>query len=243
MSAAAERILAQLSIVERERQRRSQTPGLDARVESLKAFQHRRFARTYADLLQQPRYRPACTFFLEELYGPRDYTRRDSQFAKVVPALVRLFPEELVQTVERLAELHALSELLDTAMASQFPEGLCSTRHYVRAWQGVGREPDRHRQIELTLAIAEQLDHLTRKPLLRRSLKLMRGPARAAGLGGLQQFLESGFDAFRAMNGASEFLALLRQRETLLADALFQADMNDDVDSVGRLIGDWCEPS
>lgn len=239
MSEAAKRILDKLSIVERERRQRADTPGLDASVDAVKAFQQRRFARTYADLLEQSRYRPACTFFLEELYGPRDYTPRDSQFAKVVPALVRLFPRQLVQTVELLAELHALSEVLDTAMARQLPEGRFSAPEYARAWQVVGREVDRRRQIELTLSIAERLDHFTRKPLLRRSLMLMRGPARSAHLGELQQFLEAGFDAFRAMNGASEFVALLRQRETALARTLFDADLRDGGDSSTRLISDF----
>ena len=52
----------------------------------------------------------------------------------------------------------------------------------------------------------------------------MRGPARAAGLGELQIFLETGFDTFRAMNGAQEFLAIVKRREEELAAALFAAD-------------------
>ena len=39
-------------------------------------------------------------------------------------------------------------------------------------------------------------------PLLRNALRLMRGPARAAGLAELQHTLESGFDIFKAMKGA-----------------------------------------
>ena len=46
---------------------------------------------------------------LDELYGPQDFSDRDAQFARVVPALVRLFPQELVETVAVLARLHALS--------------------------------------------------------------------------------------------------------------------------------------
>ena len=58
--------------------------------------------------------------------------------------------------------------------------------------------------------------------MLRTSLKAMRGPARAAGLGALQTFLESGFEAFGAMRGAHEFLATIRERETELARRLFE---------------------
>lgn len=220
MSAAADSILCHLETVDAERARRSAVPGLEARVAALKTFQQRRFSHTYADLLESARHGPAARFFLDELYGPRDYSRRDTQFARVVPALVRLFPREIVDTVRRLAELHALSETLDTAMALQLDSVDVTPLAYIRAWQQVGRGADRQAQIALTLDVARRLDRLTRKLLLRQSLHLMRG----AGLGELQAFLEAGFDTFRRMKGAEEFLATVRTREEALAAALFATD-------------------
>lgn len=73
----------------------------------------------------------------------------------------------------------------------------------------------------LTLAIGTALDDITRSRLMRSTLRLMRGPALAAGLQDLQRFLESGFDAFAAMRGAGEFLGMVAQRERALAAALF----------------------
>ena len=73
---------------------------------------------------------------------------------------------------------------------------------YAAAWRTVGRPADRERQIELMMAVGSALDRYTRNPLLRTSLRLMRGPAAAAGLGALQGFLERGFDTFRDMRGA-----------------------------------------
>ena len=70
--------------------------------------------------------------------------------------------------------------------------------------QRPGRAGDRELQIALTLRIAAQPDRTTRLPLLRNALRLMRGPARAAGFRELQRTLESGFDIFRAMKGAQE---------------------------------------
>ncbi|MDP9125566.1 MAG: hypothetical protein M3N82_13350, partial [Pseudomonadota bacterium] len=71
------------------------------------------------------------------------------------------------------------------------------------------------------MSVGEALDRHTRSFVLRASLKAMRGPARAAGMGALQTFLESGFDAFGAMGGAKEFLATIHARETALAERLF----------------------
>lgn len=223
---SADAILAHLKVVDAERQRRAALPELDARVGVLKDYQQRRFSHTYADLLLSTRYGPASRYFLDELYGAKDFTRRDHQFARVVPAIVRLFPRELAETIATLAELHALSETLDTAMGTQLTSERIGAVDYIRAWQGVGRAPDRERQIALTLGIAAQLDRLTRLPLLRNSLRLMRGPSRAAGLAELQRVLETGFDTFRAMNGAQEFIALIGSRERDFADALFSARLD-----------------
>ena len=222
MSDIANRILQSLSAVEVERRRRAAVPGLAAAVEALKAYQQARFARTHARLLAHPRYGRAANFFLNELYGPQDFTQRDAQFSRIVPALVRLFPADTVATVESLAAVHALSERLDTAMAIHL-EGAAPVRaNYVRAWQATGEAASRARQIELVMSVGEALDRHTRSFVLRTSLKAMRGPARAAGMASLQAFLESGFEAFGAMRGAQEFLATIHERETALVRRLFE---------------------
>lgn len=223
MAANTTSILSQLDIVARERSLRAADPALLSSVGAVKAYQQRRFAATYADLLHSARYAGAARFFLDELYGPRDFSERDAQFARVVPAMVRLFPQEIVDTVDTLAQLHALSETLDTAMGRALLGTPPDRAGYIRAWQAVGDPAGRERQVSLTLTIGRELDRLTRKPLLRTSLHLMRGPARAAGLPALQQFLEIGFDTFKAMGGAQEFLATVGERERSLARALFDA--------------------
>ena len=227
-------IAQHLAIVDAERQRRAAEPDLLARVTALKSFQQRRFAHTYADLMQSGRYGAATRFFLDELYGPTDFTRRDAQFGRVAPAVARVFPNEIAETVTILAELHALSEDLDTAMALELADARLAPIDYVRAWRRVGRTKDRERQIALTLRIATQLDHVTRLPLLRNALRMMRTPARFAGLGELQRMLESGFDTFRAMHGADEFIATIESRERALAADLFAPD--DDAASLARAL-------
>lgn len=222
-SEAGQHILDHLAVVAAERRRRAGDPPLAARVQAVKAWQHQRFADTYADLLATPRYGRAARFFLDDLYGPHDFSQRDDQFARIVPALVRLFPAEIVLTVRALAELHAISEELDTQMAQAVRDGALDATAYGAAWRQVGRAPDRERQIRLMLEVGGALDRFTRNPLLRHSLKLMRGPARAAGLGALQSFLENGFDTFREMRGAREFLDTVASRERALAAALFAA--------------------
>jgi hypothetical protein len=218
----AQSILRHLNAVAQERERRARDPRLEAAVLGVKRFQHERFARTYADLLAGQRYSAAARFFLDDLYGPHDFTDRDAQFARIVPGLARLFPAELVQTVACLAELHALSEFLDSRMGEALQGAEVTAKPYAHAWRIVGRPEDRLRQIALMRAVGEALDRYTHMRGIRQSLRLMRLPARAAGLQALHGFLERGFDTFRGMSGAAEFLQTINQRETALAEALFE---------------------
>jgi hypothetical protein len=223
MSVLAADIARHLDAVAAERARRAAAPDLLAKVTALKAYQQARFSHTYADLLASPRYGAASRYFLDELYGPKDFSARDDQFARVAPKIARVFPDHLAETLAILSELHALSETLDTAMAGRLSSDRIAAADYLAAWQGVGRAADRERQIALTLAIGAQLDRITRLPFLRNAMRLMRGPARAAGLADVHRSLENGFDTFKAMKGADEFIACIGTRERELAAALFAA--------------------
>ncbi len=226
MTPAADLILRGLQAVAAERAARAADAALARSVDGIKRYQHARFGATYADLMAQPRYATAAEFFLTDLYGPADFSDRDDQFARIVPALVRLFPSHIVETVAELSELHALSERLDTAMAlqrlaSDDSEGAVSGPQYGTWWRAVGEPATRERQIALMVSVGQSLDRYTRNRLLRQSLRLMRGPAAAAGLGALQGFLERGFDTFRDMAGAAVFLETIATRERALAARLF----------------------
>jgi len=229
MTSASSEILQELERVEQERRRRAANASLVARVHGVKLYQQARFRHSYADMLASPRFGAAARFFLEELYGPQDFTERDAQFARVVPTLVRLFPGEIVATVNSLTRLHAISEELDGAMAaclSKLDAGVApGSVQYAEAWQRVGRPADREAQVALVQEIGAALDRYTRMPMLSASLKMMRSPARVAGLGSLQRFLEAGFDTFKAMRGADEFLQLIGVRERALIAALFDTSV------------------
>lgn len=237
MAATVESILSHLDVVERERAARAASASLQKKVRAIKGYQQRRFSHSYADLLATPRYAGAAKFFLDELYGPGDFSQRDEQFARVVPALVRIFPRDVVETVDTLAQLHALSERLDSAMGRHLTQDAVDAGAYISAWQATGQAMERELQIALTLWVGQSLDELTRKPLLRHTLRMMRGPARAAGLSALQQFLESGFDTFLAMRGAKEFLSIVSTREHLLAASLFDQGAMGNTDARERALG------
>lgn len=225
------------------RQTAADTPGLARAVSMVKHFQARRFSGTYFDLLHSKQYRPAALFFLEELYSEKDYSERDAQFARIAGALERLFPQQVVQTAVSLAQLHRLTEELDLATAQSWMSNAAASEaaRYVTAWRSADRRPDRNTQLATVLNVGHELDRLTRTRGLRMMLKMMRGPANLAGLGSLQQFLESGFDTFAAMGrkgaGVGYFLDTVRAREAGLIDRLFDADAVACETEITQLLG------
>ena len=220
------------------------TPALGDAVRTIKRLQARRFAGTYADLLSAGPYVSAARFFLEELYSDKDYAERDAQFARIAGTVEKFFPADVAHTAVALAQLHALTEALDHAMAVQWlrtAESDPESERYVASWREVGRRADRDRQLAMVLAIGVEMARLTRAPGLRFMLKMMRGPAAAAGLGSLQRFLETGFDTFAAMarrpRGAESFLDTIREREAGLIALLFDADLVASETELARILG------
>jgi len=218
-------------------------PELASAVRAIKHFQARRFAGTYFDLLHSELYKPAAVFFLQELYSDKDYSERDSQFSRIATALERLFPKQVVQTAVSLAQLHRLTEDLDLAMAQSWMRhaDMPEITRYIQAWRSVGRRSDRNTQLSTVLDVGHELDRLTRMRGLRMMLKMMRRPANLAGMGSLQQFLESGFDTFAQMgpecDGASHFLAMVMARETRLINGLFDNDAVACETEIAQLLG------
>jgi len=195
-------------------------PAVNARWLAVKQWQASRLARTYPDLLASARYRPASEFFLEELYGAKDFEARDNEALRVVPKLARMLPERAVETMALAVELDETSESLDARLAEAIRLPV-DAAGYARAYRETGTLAERQLQIETVDRIGRTLEKLARIPLLSGMLHMMRAPAEAAGFGHLHHFLQSGFDAFRAMGSAGEFLATIRSRETVLMQALF----------------------
>lgn len=204
-------------------------PGVPReRLAALKAWQASRLTATYADLVGEPRYAAATRFFLDDLYGPKDFTARDEAMIRILPTMSRLLPESAVETAALAIELEALTEALDQRLAKALPaRGAIDPEIYARAYRESSTPAERRRQVRLAIAVGRGLDALVKKPLVLRMLKLMRTPAKLAGLGGFQDFLERGFAAFASMGGADVFLATLEEREEELVRSYFAGAAGD----------------
>jgi hypothetical protein len=140
--------------------------------------------------------------------------------------MARVLPVPGLETVADAFELSALSESFDADMVAALKKKVFSLTEadYVKAYRLVGRRPDRERQIELIAHLGKSLDKLTKKAFIGTALSMMRKPAVLAGLADLQNFLERGYQAFRAMKGSEEFLRTISSRELVLLNEWFGYD-------------------
>lgn len=199
-------------------------PEFAVRLLALKRWQHARLGKTYADLSAAPRYAPAAAFFLDELYGEKDSAIRDRDLLRMYPTIKRLMPKFALETVGKAIELDVLSEEFDQALTEHLADSALDQISYARVFRLAGRREDRERQVVLMREVGTGLDRLVSKPFIYSALRMLRKPARAAGLGALQAFLEAGFAAFRHMEGAEYFLSTIARRESALIARLMASD-------------------
>ena len=216
----ADTLRQQLQAVALERRSARAAPALQAARVALKRFQSARLAVTHADLLAARDTHDAAEFFLEELYGAHDLGQRDTDLARVIPTLQRMLTVEALQAITNAIVLDALSEQLDTAMAQRLGASFDAAA-YANAYRSVATRAQRERQLALVQELGQSLCTLVKIPLISLTLSVMRTPARLAGLGELQQFLERGFGTFKQMRRPAAFVATIVERERAISAAIY----------------------
>jgi hypothetical protein len=188
-----------------------------AAFDALQQWQRARISRSFADLARQEGYRPAVHFFLSQLYGGLDFRERDQDMGKVMPVMIRFLPGHTLGTMSEAFELQAISLEYDIRMARQMAregiDGLDMDR-YCEVYRACSDRAGRERQIVLIRKLGYDLDKLVRLPLVNYLVRLLRGPAHAAGFGSLQAFLEEGLASFRALEDTRYFIETIYRRES-----------------------------
>ena len=199
---------------------RVRAPELAQRLRELRAWQAARLARTYADLRRDPPAAEALRFFLSDLYGPQDLSRRDRDVARAWRLLKGALPPRMLEVLLMAMELDVLSAELDLEMAERLAPGPPTAKAYSDAYRAVGRPAARRRQIGLVVEIGTALARAVRMPLVRLALRAAHGPAHLAGFGALQDFLERGCAAFVKLPHPAQLLTTIEGRETRLMQLL-----------------------
>lgn len=209
-------------------------PGREPRnglrwLPELRRWQAQRLRGSFARFMEDPRRRPAAEFFLSDVYGDHDFTRRDADIARVMPMMRRLLPNSLLGTVADAIELGALTHALDLRTAEALHAIAPSRRKldealYAQAYREVGLRRLRDRQIALIGRVGGGFGRALKMPGVAALLAFSRGPARLAGLSALQRFLERGYAAFETLGKPDAFVAEIERDERRAAQRLFAGE-------------------
>ena len=202
-------------------------------LDVLVAWQSKRLAATYADLLADPRYTRACRFFLDDVYAAKDFRQRDEEIRHLYEIISHFLPEILLKLVKTVIKLNDLTQTLDEKLWTvlQHELGVTDTITmdlYVAGYRLCDNYAERAYQIELIDQVGHMVDLTTKIPMIATTLKVVRAPVSRAGWGDLHDWITRGFSAFRRMHGAKEFLATIHDREmAFLATAIPDNDRSN----------------
>lgn len=199
---------------------------LDPQLALLRQWQAARLRRTYADLLEDERYAPACRFFLSDIYAAKDFSQRDHDLERVYHLMQRFVPQHMLQLLADSIELNRLSNQLDQDLLQVLIEdlGLADTltpELYAEGYRKCDNYADRERQIELIEEVVHKVGEGSKNPLVGATLRLARKPAEKAGWFELYDFLNRGYAAFKQIRSGATFAETIGQRERLILEQIY----------------------
>ena len=137
--------------------------------------------------------------------------------------------DKAMNAMDDALSLNALSFDLDMAMAqylqSHFPGEPINRNNYALAYRNVGRIEDRKHQIDIISHLGDQLADVIKIRGIGMLISLSRRPAKLAGLLALHEFLERGFDAFKAIGDVQSFIDPVLVREKAIMQLLLSDDL------------------
>ncbi len=197
---------------------------LGNRLIALREWQCERLLTSHAKALETPQYVPAINFFVDELYGPKDFSQRDQDIAKVVPKMEKWLPVEALESLEVAIHLNALSQELDVTLLEHLGEQPITSQSYAQAYAASDNAEQRKLQIDYIEQLGLDLASVVKIPGIGMILVMARTPAKLAGLETLQNFLEDGFDAFKKIGEIEDFILPMVSTERDIMQRLFAGE-------------------
>jgi len=195
----------------------NQTP----RFKELQKWQSDRLLNTHMNLYQQDRFKPAITFFKDELYCAEHFQQRNQQIIKALPLMCKTMPESLLIIIEKAAQLHSLSLELDTLLLHYIPNkqniNHLNMEQWISAYKRSSAPIDRSNQIDLIEFLGNELARVVNKPMVGSLLSMSRIPAKLAGYQDIHTFVNNGFHAFAHLEKPQEFLVPVISTERALS--------------------------
>jgi hypothetical protein len=190
-------------------------------IRAVQAWQCKRLMTSHKKMYEQSKFKPAVEFFVNELYGPKDFSQRDKDIARVAPKMAKLLPETALQSLVSALHLNALSFELDFDIAKKLKDKDINRETYLEAYRACDNRNARQQQIYFIEVLGKDLAEVVKMRGISALLLLSRKPAKLAGVQALHEFIESGFKAFKKLGNVDDFILPIIHFEQGLMNQMF----------------------
>ena len=225
MSETLDKIISHLEQTASLRERIENQQKL-SQLHAVQQFQCERLLASHHQMVENRKFRPAIEFFIEELYGPKDFSQRDRDIARVAPKMANLLPEKALTSLETALHLNALSLELDWQIVEQSNGEVITRDSYARAYRQCDNREAREAQLTFIGQLGDDLADVTRIKGISTLLTLSKHPAKVAGVASLHAFLHRGFKAFKKLGDVDAFIKPVLAEEFRIMDMLFDGEIN-----------------
>jgi hypothetical protein len=187
--------------------------GLMPSIRAVQAWQCKRLLVSHQEMYQQKRFKPAVEFFINELYGPNDFSQRDQDIARIVPKMSKFLPEKALQSLASALHLNTLSFELDFDLAKQLVGVDISRDSYAKAYVNCDNLSTRQQQIDYIRTLGNDLADVVKMKGISSLLFISRKPAKMAGVLALHEFLDKGFKSFKNLGNVEDFITPVVNKE------------------------------
>jgi len=164
----------------------------------------------YDDFRTAKDYADAVDFVISDLTGI-GISKRDQDMARLIPVMTKMLPKRALQALADAMRLNARILQINYSIyrdlyGSRQENTDISERDYCLSCRRASKLDDCLELVSLTRRVGEDLDRIIRIPVLGVILRAMRAPARLAGFGDMQNFLEKGYSTFGTIGDIGKFL-------------------------------------
>lgn len=185
----------------------------------------------YADFRATEDYAGAVDFVISDLTGI-GISKRDEDFARVVPAMAKMLPFSALTTVASAMEINARILEINVGICRALFQNRetdyeITEREYCQACRSSSQLDEFLELISLTMQVGDSLDRVMQIPMIGMTLRAMRAPARMAGFGDLQEFLETGHKTFHAIKDVNQFMSDISRRMREVFTRIFEEPLKN----------------
>lgn len=185
----------------------------------VKVYQIKHIEADNQDFIKDFNAKGALNFFLEEIYGTKDLSKRDEEVERFISTMEKLISKDTLEVIFNAVNLNLITETLDNQMAEQLSENF-TQEEYQSAYLKTSKSL-REEQVDIVEKLGNSLSSLVKIPFLGMLMKTMTIPAKAQNVYNLHLFLQKGLEVFKSTKNSNAIINTVANREKAYINSMY----------------------